>query len=64
MGRALADHVHDNAVVCKNLQITGQTVALEFHVLHTDHHQAGLNVDFRYSVHKIPPLCPSHGRSN
>ena len=29
--------------------------------LHTDHHEARLNIDLRYSVHKDPPFCPKGG---
>ena len=61
MGRTLADHIYDHTVICKDLQVTCEAVALELYILHTDHHEARLNIDLRYSVHKDPPFCPKGG---
>ena len=54
MGSALADHIHHDASVGEDLQITSHRVALELGILHTDHHQARLNIDFGYTVHSKP----------
>ena len=58
MGSALADHIHHHAGLCKDIQIPGQTVAPEHYVLHADHHQVGLDIDLRYSVHKKSSVLP------
>ena len=42
-------------------EVQVEAVALELHILHTDHHEARLNIDLRYSVHKDPPFCPKGG---
>ena len=46
------------AGLCKDIQIARQTVAPERHVLHADHHQVGLDIDLRYSVHKKSSVLP------
>ena len=45
MGCTLADHIYDHTVICKDLQVTCEAVALELYILHTDHHEARLNID-------------------
>ena len=37
-GSALADHIHHDASVGEDLQITCHRVALELGILYTDHH--------------------------
>jgi len=52
--------------LCKDIQIAGQTVAPERHVLHADHHQVSLDIDLRYSVHKkssVLPRLPGNAQS-
>ena len=62
-GSALADHIHHDASVGEDLQITCHRVALELGILHTDHHQARLNIDFGYTVHSKHSILPI-GRSD
>ena len=58
MGCALADHIHYDAGIRKNLQIPCQTVALELDILDADHHQTGFNVDLRNTVHSKHSILP------
>ena len=49
--------------MARYLQITCHRVALELGILHTDHHQARLNIDFGYTVHSKHSILPI-GRSD
>ena len=61
---ALTDHIHHNAGIGKDLQVAGQAVALELHILHTDHHQAGLNIDFGNTIHNEHSNLPQRAANS